>query len=364
MAKAGRPVARSESGGLDPSAREAPAVSVVILNYNGSRWLGRCLESLQAQTLFDRLEVIVADNGSEDGSDRFAEQVLRGWSNGRFMQHGLNLGFCEGNNRAALEARGQYLFFLNNDTWLEADCLEVLLSEVEKEGADAATPLMLNYEDDSVQSAGAAGFDVMGWMSFARPRREVGEVFVVGGCCYLIRRDLFGRLGGFDPGFYLYAEEYDLSWRLWLAGGRAVVVPAARLHHRTAAVESGGQGGVQVRTSDTRRYYTNRNGLWVVWKNAQHVLLLLLPLQLAFLAVEALVGWVWLRRWSFVRRAYWDAWVDCWRGRTQVKAARRRIRELRRRSDWWMLRFFRLRLNRWDSLVFLRRHGMPHVTRE
>jgi GT2 family glycosyltransferase len=340
-----------------------PEVSVVILNYNGASWIRRCLESLEVQTLFARLEVIVADNGSQDGSDDMAQEKVGVWANGRVVRHGANLGFCEGNNRAALEARGRFLFFLNNDTWLEPDCLQVLLQAVKREGADAGTPLMLNYEDDAVQSAGAAGFDVFGWMSFAVPQARVGEIFVVGGCCYLIRRELFERLGGFDARFYLYAEEYDLSWRLWLAGGRAVVVPGARLHHRTAAVEAVGSGVGRVRTSDSRRYYTNRNGLWVVWKNAQHALLLLLPLQVAFLVLEAMVGWALVRRWSFVRRAYLEAVVDCWRGREHVRGERRRIRMLRRRSDWWMLRFLRLRWNRWDGLVFLRRHGMPKVTK-
>ena len=179
----------------------------------------------------------------------------------------------------------------------------------------------------------------------------------------MIRREFFGRLGGFDPEFYLYAEEYDLSWRLWLSGGRAVVVPGARLHHRTAAVDAGGSGEGRVTTSDSRRYYTNRNGIWVVWKNAQHVLLALLPVQVAFLVVEALVGWLLVRRWSFVRRAYGEALMDCWRGRGHVRRERRRIRALRQRSDWWMLRFLRLRLNRWDGLVLLRRHGLPRVTK-
>jgi len=363
VAKAGRRVAEAEVSGSGNSGREGPEVSVVILNYNGASWIRRCLESLKAQTLFDRLEVIVADNGSEDGSDLLAQEAMVGWATGRFIQHGSNLGFCEGNNRAALEARGRFLFFLNNDTWLEPDCLEILLQTVKGEGADAGTPLMLNYEDDSVQSAGAAGFDVFGWMSFAAAQPRAGEIFVVGGCCYLIRRELFEELDGFDARFYLYAEEYDLSWRLWLAGGRAVVVPGARLHHRTAALEADGSGVGRVGTSDSRRYYTNRNGLWVVWKNAQHVLLVLVPLQLVFLVFEAMVGLALVRRWSFVRRAYLDAWADCWRERDHVRAERRRIRTLRRRSDWWILRFLRLRLNRWDSLVFLCRHGMPKVTK-
>ena len=143
----------------------APLISVVILNYNGAKWIERCLLSLRQQTIFSRIEAIVADNRSSDGSDLLAEKLLGEWTNGRFVQNGLNLGFCEGNNRGALPATGQYLFFLNNDTWLEPDCLEVLLHETERMKADAATPLVMNFDDDSFQSLGAAGFDIFGLAS-------------------------------------------------------------------------------------------------------------------------------------------------------------------------------------------------------
>ena len=70
-----------------------------------------------------------------------------------------------------------------------------------------------------------------------------------------------------------------------------------------------------------------------------------------------------VRRWSFIRRAYLGAFGDCWRLRRLIRAERRRVRQFRNRhSDWWMLRFLRLRLNRWDELVRLRRLGVPKVS--
>src|SRR3954468_18061270 len=97
------------SSNATSAAGSPPIISVVILNYNGARWLERCLASLQEQTIFKRIEVIVADNLSTDGSDRLAEKLVRDWSNGRFIQNGENLGFCEGNNRGAKPAIGEYL---------------------------------------------------------------------------------------------------------------------------------------------------------------------------------------------------------------------------------------------------------------
>ena len=341
----------------------APVISVVVLNYNGVKWIERCLESLKAQTLFDRIEVIVADNSSSDGSDRLAGHIIQDWPNARFIQHGANLGYCEGNNRAAGTAQGRYLLFLNNDTWLEPLCLETLVAELERISAQAATPLVLDYSGDSFQSLGAAGYDLFGFVCTRLPFAEAREILMPEGCSYLIERELFEKLGGFDPVFFMYADELDLSWRVWVAGHKAVAIPSARLHHR-GAVHVNPEGGSQVvefRTGDTKRFYANRNSLLVLLKNCQHVLLLLVPLQVGFLFIEALVALLLVGRWSFVRRAYWDALADCWRLRGHVLAERKRIRQFRRHSDWWMLRFLRWRLNRWDELRRMMRFGKPHV---
>jgi GT2 family glycosyltransferase len=163
----------------------------------------------------------------------------------------------------------------------------------------------------------------------------------------------------------MFADEADLSWRIWIAGHRAVGVPQARLHHRGAANVNpvGGAGVAEFRTSDTKRFYANRNGLLVLLKNARHLLLLLAGLQLLLLAGEAAVSLVIVRRWSFVSRAYIAAIRDCWRLRHHVLAERKRLVTLRRRSDWWMLRFLRLRPNRWDELLRIRKMGLPKVGR-
>ena len=120
------------------------------------------------------------------------------------------------------------------------------------------------------------------------------------GCAYLIEREWFERLGRFDSRFYLYSDELDLSFRLWLAGGRAIAVPAARCHHRGAANVNpkGGGTAVEFRTSDSKRFYANRNALLVLLKSGRHVLLLLALLQLGLLACEALVALLLVRRWS------------------------------------------------------------------
>src|SRR5689334_8774054 len=115
-----------------------PLISVIVLNYNGLPWIERCLDSLRKQTIAREVEVIVADNLSTDGSDQLAEKLIPTVLNGRFIQNGANLGFCEGNNRAAGAASGEYLFFLNNDAWLEPNALEILATRCQEYAAQAA----------------------------------------------------------------------------------------------------------------------------------------------------------------------------------------------------------------------------------
>src|SRR5205085_1041893 len=142
-----------------------------------------------------------------------------------------------------------------------------------------------------------------------------------------------------DPQFYMYSDEYDLSWRVWIAGSSIVFVPAARLHHRGAASvnPAGGGSQVELRTSDTKRFYTNRNGLLLLVKNCEHVLLWLVPLQMICLTLENLVLTAFARRWSFFKRAFLDALRDCWRLRRHIFIERQRVRTFRQRSDWQLL---------------------------
>jgi GT2 family glycosyltransferase len=343
-----------------------PAISVIVLNFNGAAWLDRCLTSLAAQTIADDIEVIVADNGSKDNSDLLAADLLQHKPGWRVLRHRKNLGYCSGNNEAARRARGKFFLFLNTDTWLEPDCLERLLEEVRAADAVAATPLVMDYRDDRMQSVGESGFDVFGLPCGPVRWSRSQEVLVACGPALFVEAGWFRRLGGFDTCFFMYADEFDLCWRIWQAGGRVILAPSARLHHRGAVAvnPNGCECMKENRTSDTKRFYANRNGLLVLLKNCRHVLLLLALLQVALLAVEAAAMALLVRRWSFVRRAYLEAVWDCWRLRRHIISERRRIHQFRRHGDFWMLRFLRPRLNRWREFRRFQRFGLPRVDRK
>ena len=155
----------------------------------------------------------------------------------------------------------------------------------------------------------------------------------------------------------------DLSWRVWISGGKVVDSAAARLHHRGAAVVNpeGKTQTIESRTSETKRFLTNRNGILFLLKNSQHILLLLLIPHLLLLLAEAGVSLVLTRRWSYMRKSYLSAIVQAFRMREHVREWRRRIRGFRQRGDFWMLRFLRLRPSRWAEVERLFKFGPPKV---
>ena len=219
---------------------DTPLVSVVVVNYNGRRHLERCFPALFG-TVGIALEVIVADNGSTDGS---VEWLAERWPRARVLALGRNLGFGAANNRAARAARGEFLALLNNDTVVEPEWLSALLEPLRAEagvGAACATlrlldhPDLLNARGGGMTSAGY-GYDIDFMVPAERPPlRNAGlpwrDVLFATAAAAMFRREEFLALGGFDSAMFMYHEDVDLGLRYWLAGRRVVVCDRAVVHH-------------------------------------------------------------------------------------------------------------------------------------
>jgi len=347
-------------GSLTGGPLQSPWVTLIIVCHNDGKWLPRCLESARAQSIFERIELIIADNASEDGSDTLARKLIAGWPNALFLATGGDCGFGVACNRAAKVARGRYLYFINPDTWMELDCLEQLLETTERERAGAAGGLLLDYEDQSVQGEGGMGFDFSGnCTSSKRPKNQA--VLMCPACFIFVRKDLFAQIGMFDEKLFLYGEEMDFSWRIWIAGEKIVRAFTAKIHHR-GAVGVNPAGGIRVtenRTSVQKRFLANRNRLLTIAKCQQHVLLLMLVPCTLLILLEGVGTWILARSWSLANATCFAALTDFWRLRRHVWEERRRIATFRRRGDFWMLRFFRLRFGRWDEVKKILKAGYP-----
>lgn len=334
-------------------------VSVILVCYNSRAWLPRCIESLRSQTIFAQTELILVDNASSDNTEAYARELTNGLTNVKIVQTGRNLGFSA-NNQGAQLARGDYLYLLNPDTWLEPDCLEAFVTAMDKEKAEAAGGTILEYEDNTLQAKGSHGFDIFGNPVSPPLPRDPAVLFCIAGF-FFIRRDTFTSLGMLDEKFFMYGEEMDLSWRIWISGGRITFVPAARCHHRGAVAvnPAGGTKMTENRTSIQKRFLANRNFLLVLAKNCRNLLLLLLLPCAGLIVMEGFATLLLTRNWQIFKKSCLDPFVGFWALRGHVMQQRRWIKKLRRRSDFNMLSFLRFGFGRRNEIANILRRGFP-----
>jgi GT2 family glycosyltransferase len=246
-----------------------PEISIVVLNYNGRHWLGPCLEALAAQEGAPPFEVIVVDNASTDGS----AEIVGGRHPGvRLVQAGSNLGFAAGNNLGAAAARGSILAFLNNDTRAMPDWVGQLYRAFSARPGEWLVGSRIVFMDDpgTIDSAGDGYFRAGGAYKRGHGRAEAAwrtsqEVFGACGAAFMIGRELFERLGGFDPRFFMVYEDVDLCYRARLAGARCWYAADAVVRHAGSATLG--------RLSSTAIFYGQRNLEWTWIKNTPWPLL-------------------------------------------------------------------------------------------
>jgi len=236
-------------------------ISVIITNYNGKRYLDRCLSSLSVQTMQD-FEVIVVDNGSSDGSVDYLESQF---PEVRIVKNEKNLGFAGGVNSGIEVAKGDYILTLNNDTQADKDFVKNLTEAMESDGEVGMCASKMLFCNGSVNSAGLC-FSRSGavWdRGMSEPDfgqyDKVEDVFGPCAGAALYRRSMLDEIGLFDEDFFMYMEDVDLAFRARLAGWRCLYVPDAKVYHV--------HGGTAGFGSDLSVYYGNRNVLWYVVKD-------------------------------------------------------------------------------------------------
>jgi GT2 family glycosyltransferase len=217
-------------------------VSVVIPNWNGMRWLGPCLDALNAQDP-PAAEVIVIDNGSSDGSVAYLRDAH---PQVRLLELGVNTGFAHAANRGVELACGDFVALVNTDVVLAPDWIARMTASLARDPTAAAGACkMVSYDDPGViydagdvlrrdgacEQRGRFRRDDGGW-------DEAGEVFGACAGAALYRRSVLDSLGGFDERYFAYLEDVDLALRIRLAGWRCRYEPAVARH---AAEGSSGQ---------------------------------------------------------------------------------------------------------------------------
>ena len=240
-----------------------PLISVVVANWNGCRFLEKCLSALAAQT-YPAVEVIVVDNGSSDGSLAW---IAVHFPAVQVVANASNLGFAVANNQGIAAARGAFVALLNNDAWADPDWLANLYAAIEPDAriGMVASLMLLAARPEVVDSAGICvdrcgiSWDRAGGQSAAEWSMGPAEVFGACAGAALYRREMLDELGGFDEDFFAYLEDVDLAWRARWLGWRASYAPAARVYHIHSG--TGGEG------SAFKTYWLARNKIQLLLKD-------------------------------------------------------------------------------------------------
>jgi GT2 family glycosyltransferase len=300
-----------------------PKVTVVIVNWNGVNFIGRCLSALLVQTVAAH-EIIVVDNASSDASG----DVVRRFSSVRLLAQDENLGFARGNNLGirAAAAESEWIALLNPDAFPEPGWLEALLSTARAyPDFDVFGSKLVAAPDRTILDGVGDVYHVSGlvWRmghgaAVSSFPEEVREVFSPCAAAALYRRSALLAAGGFDEDYFCYVEDVDLGFRLRLAGYRCLYVPGAVAHH----VGSGMTGGQR---SDFAAYHGHRNLVWTYVKDMPAPLFwAFLPLHLA-MNLSALAVLTLRSQGRVGLRAKWDALKGIpamWRKRRQVQRKR------------------------------------------
>ncbi len=217
-------------------SRTTPLVSVIILNWNGKKFLNACLSSL-SRMRNPRIEIIVVDNNSSDDSVSY---MRKAFPEVIVIASKKNNGFAGGNNIGVEAATGKYFLFLNNDTKVMTNFLVPLVLACERDSSIGCIQpeMRVMAHPDLLDEAGAY-LTMSGFLYHYGYRKEhrlpmyrsARVMFSAKGACMLIPKVAFDRVGGFDNDFFIFFEETDVCHRLWLAGYKVVYQPDSYIYH-------------------------------------------------------------------------------------------------------------------------------------
>lgn len=256
--------------------------TILIPNYNGIRYIEKCLTSLREEPAW----VIVVDNGSTDGSRELVQEKFPGI---RMIALDKNYGFCKAVNRGMEDVRTTYIILLNNDTVAEPGFVKSLEAAMDSDKcAFSGAAQMVNMAHPELIDDAGDYYCALGW-AFAAGKDKAredygvpGEIFsACGGAC-IYRRQILARIGMLDENHFAYLEDVDLGYRARIYGYRNLYVPEAVVRHAGSA--SSGS-----RYNAFKAEQTARNSVYLAYKNMPPAQLLLnLPFLLTGMFIKQL----------------------------------------------------------------------------
>lgn len=213
-----------------------PLVSIIIVNWNGMRFLDNCLGSL-SKVKYKNTEILFVDNASVDDSVSY---VKKNFPDIVILQNKNNLGYAGGHEGAFRKAKGELVLLLSTDTIVEENLLSELVKAICLEkNIGAVMPKLLMYPKKNLIDSIGSFFLTSGILYHvgrdkdqAKPQYNVSqEIFSGKGACMLFKKNVLDKTGLFDEDYFAYFEETDLCHRIWLSGNKVIYWPKTSVCH-------------------------------------------------------------------------------------------------------------------------------------
>lgn len=283
-------------------------IAIIIPNYNGLKFLGKCLDSLSKQS-FREFDTIVIDNNSQDGSIEYLKESHGGITIKRLDE---NYGFSRAVNEGIKMSKGEYVVLLNNDTEVDAYWLENLVKTIkEDEKIFSVSSKMIQYNNRSLIDDAGDQYNLLGWAYKRGDGQSIEDysqkeaVFSACAGAAIYRKKAFDEIGYFDEDFFAYMEDVDISYRARIHGYKNVYCPDAVVYH----VGSGTTGS---KYNDFKVKFAARNNIYVAYKNMPLVQLII---NMPFLTLGFIVKWLF-----FLKKGFGKTYVmGMWEGILNLK---------------------------------------------
>lgn len=239
-------------------------VSVVIPNYNGKKFIEKCLKSLEKQSFTD-FETIFVDNGSLDGSRSYMNKY---YPQIRFIPLDKNYGFSYAVNIGIKESRAEYVVLLNNDTEVDKDWLKHLVTCIEKDPQIfSCSSKMIRYKERHLIDDAGDEYCVLGWTRKRGDGKPIElynqnkRVFSACAGAAIYRRSVFEEIGYFDENFFAYMEDVDIGYRGNIYGYKNIYCTKALVYHIGSATTGA------TRHNAFKVKLSARNNIYLAYKN-------------------------------------------------------------------------------------------------
>ena len=245
--------------------QQLPNVSIIIPNYNGSAYIGNCLDFVNNLDYpQDKIETIVVDDASTDNS---LELIKTNFPHVQLIKNSKNLGPAQAKNTGIESAKSDLLVFLDSDVIIDKNWLKPLVKAVRENGkADiACSKVLFSDKKTQINSAGGAVNmfgDAWGRGIFEEDKIQYNnkqKVFYACSASMLVKKDVIKKIGGFDKDYFYLYEDLDFGWRANLAGFKTVYIPDSIAYHNF--------GSVMKRGTFRVRYLTEKNRILTLLKN-------------------------------------------------------------------------------------------------